>query len=87
MVRLVFLHLDHDGHVALARGGLGVVGGLRYGVEGGVGVLVGVSEEGAVVASRGEDRDVVTGRERECMGSWVLRVTQDLYFKMSLGQF
>ncbi|TNN32838.1 hypothetical protein EYF80_057000 [Liparis tanakae] len=60
LVRLVLLHLDHHGHVALAGGGrrLEVEGEglLHHGVEGrvGVGVEVGVrvAEQGAVADQR-----------------------------------
>lgn len=56
VIRLVFLHLDHHGHVAFTCRGLWVVLGLLDdAVEGGVRVAVRVTEQGAVVARRSED--------------------------------
>lgn len=64
VVRLVLLHLDHRGHVALARRRLRVVGGLLdHGVERRGGVVVRVAKQGAVVAGGREDGDVVAKTE------------------------
>lgn len=64
VVRLVLLHLDHHGHVALAGAGLGLVRRfLDHGVERRVGMAVWVTQEGAVMAGGGQDGDIVAERD------------------------
>lgn len=73
VIGFVFLYLNHRCHVALAGGGLS--GLLDHGVERRVGAGILVAKQGAIVASRSEDWDIVAKRKGRRTGIWLCTLT------------